>query len=197
MKTRNLILPLLATLAIGCNSCTGLTTQAKGTHAPVVVAEAPKPPPVPTVITQDTWTITLPVGWKVDTTVKAPDGGADLHEVLSANSPTPVGRAPVHVELMTTPFDGPEQLFGMIASKVAEESIEGAEVDKRAMGQMEGHIGTLTVLHTPNGLGLVVIAVASSGTGHILTCGGDISTPELGGEVAKECHSVTDSFHVK
>ena len=41
MKIRNLILPLLATLAIGCSNCGGLATQTKGTHAPVV-AEAPR-----------------------------------------------------------------------------------------------------------------------------------------------------------
>ena len=194
MKTRNLILPFLATLAIGCTNCTGPTTHTK----PAVVAEAPKPPPPPqpTVITQDAFTVTLPAGWKVDTTVKT-QAGKDLNEILSADSPTNVGRGPVHVELMSTPFDGPEQLFAMIASKVMEESIANSEVVKRGLGKLGDHVGSLTILQTDQGVGIVALAVASGNTGYILTCGGDDSTAELGTETAKLCHEVTDSFKVK
>ena len=98
---------------------------------------------------------------------------------------------------MTTPFQGPEQIFAILASLTAEQAITDSEVIKRASGELDGHPASLTLLMTPQGLGVVVIAVASGGTGFILTCGGDVSTPQLGTASSLACHSVTDSFHVK
>lgn len=170
---------------------------------------APAPPEAPvanveqvahdSTISHDNWTVTVPLGWKVN---DKPEPSGDLTQVLEATSNREFGRGPVRFALMTTPLpaDAPKDeaaalIFGQVVAQLAPTFFPNSRVDKQAFVLIDGRPGSLTALELRHGLGIVVVATAKWPTGYVLTCGGDVMLAQE--EVAKACIETIMTFHVK
>lgn len=188
----------LAALMIGCGAAPN--PPATPVQAAPPVAEAPKPPPAPEVKTTTvggtTWSITLPEKWVYDDD-KSESEEDELTQVLHAKSTYNVGRGPIHLVVNTIPFDGPDVAFAQIASLHANELVRGSQVIGRRMVVLDDRPASLTVLVTKTAIQVAVVATASSGTGYVITCGGDAAREDDAKKVALTCTTAFKSFKIK
>lgn len=183
-------LPFIAAAILA--GCSATHAVAPVTSAPVVVVEET---PSPTVIAHGDWSVTLLPGFIVD---EMPVQDGEVTRILAARSKFNVGRGPVLIGLSTAPFDGPPEVFAVLAARIVSEGAveEGGQV----LGVKEVPVGdkpaSLTVTATKIGLGITVLSTAVNGTGYMLTCGGDI-LQDNGPKTAKACLTILRSFTLK
>lgn len=183
------LLPVIACAFLGCGYA------ANG-------VEPPRPPPVLTVsIGQekpietrgDTWSMTVPFDWEVDTSVHDAEGG--MKQVYAATTQAEVGRTTIHADLRTMPWDGPEVAFTLLASQLAVRNLTNVEVLKEQTLEVDGHTAYFVLVSISGGFGLGTLLLASGDTGYVLTCGGDYMAS--GAHLARVCNEVMQSFHVR
>jgi hypothetical protein len=180
-------LPVVAALLIGCGG-------ANANLLPPPPSAPPEAPAVeqPVAVAHDAWSITLPPRWKVD---DAKQVQGDLTQVLQARSPYDVGRGPIILSLSTMAFDGQDIAFAMMAAALAEQFVSGGKLMKQQLIVLDGRPTSMSVIVTRRGIGMGIFALASSGTGYILTCGGDALAG--GSRVVDTCTEVVTSFRLK